>query len=245
MKNKKTWNLIGGEELFRYLDDLYFFKKDRNLCFVSCNENFLKLCGVDDLSGLLGKNDMDFFPKSIAERYIKDDEWVMKTGKPLINTVEVNLTPDGVRWFQTSKAPLFVGDKIIGVVGVAKDLRRTISSMGGYDVLRPAIDAMETDPGADWRMDELARKVHLSLSQFERSFKKALNMTAKKYLLTVRLEGVEQALKIGEESLASLALRFGFHDQSHLSRQFKARYGTSPMRYKKRLQQQDGDESTP
>lgn len=230
----KIWNLVGGEELFRYIDDLYFFKKDRSSRFISCNEKFLSLCGVGNLRELIGKTDRDFFPSSMANRYIKDDQQVMETGQPLIKTVEICSGPEGIRWVETSKAPLFHGDSIIGVVGVAKNLRDGKVSDNPYDELRPAIDAMEKRPGEPWRMEDLAGMVHLSLSQFERKFKKALGLTPKKYLTTLRLEGVENALKTSAEPLAHLASHFGFYDQSHLSKQFKDRYGVAPLSYRKK-----------
>jgi AraC-like DNA-binding protein len=38
----------------------------------------------------------------------------------------------------------------------------------------------------------------------------------------------------GAPTIGSIALSVGFKDQSHFSRAFKARYGTSPVDYRKR-----------
>ncbi len=56
------------------------FLKDKNLVYVSCNENYAK-----DLKNkaqeIVGKTDYDLFPKELAEKYRSDDKRIMKSGK--------------------------------------------------------------------------------------------------------------------------------------------------------------------
>ncbi len=55
---------------------------------------------------VIGKTDFDIFPKERAERMIKDDQYVMKTGKSIIDKIERATRPDGVdNHVSTTKTP--------------------------------------------------------------------------------------------------------------------------------------------
>ncbi len=84
---------------------------------------------------------------------------------------------------------------------------------------------------------ELAGLVYLSSSQFYERFRMQAGTTPQQYVLKRRLDGVLQALKQGHESLAQIASRFGFSNQSALTRAFTAYFNISPARYRKDWQQ--------
>jgi AraC-like DNA-binding protein len=228
-------HLFQCEELFQYVEDLYFFKKNTRSEFTGANDQFIRLCGLDDPHKLLGKTDMDFFPKHMATRYIRDDNIVFETQQPLVRILEVNSSPQGVRWFQTTKIPLFSDGQLIGCAGIAKDLKRNMVDLKPFDRLHLALEAIEQNLESDFNMISLAEKTQLSLSQFERLFKRAFDMSPKQYILRLRLDGVATALKDSCVTIAELAQRFRFHDQSHLCKQFKTRYGCSPKQYQLKL----------
>lgn len=228
-------NPHGAEELFEYLEGVFFFKKDRSSRFTGANRSFVQLCGLESEGQLLGKTDMDFFPEHMAQRYMGDDRWVMETGRALAKTIEVNAGPGGVKWLQTSKVPLIEGGSVVGLAGVARDVRRSLSTLQPYDDLRPALDEMEADQGGSLTMQSLASKIGLSLSQFERRFKRCFSMTPKQYVLQLRLDNAAQALEESSRPISTIAQDFGFHDQSHFSRQFKVRFGQTPLQHRQGL----------
>nr|MDA3909182.1 diguanylate cyclase [Sulfurimonas sp.] len=96
--------------------------KDTQSNFLAVNKPFAKAAGLDNPSTLIGKNDLDFFPKDLADAYRADDKIVMKTlqKKELEEFIEEN----GKRkWFATYKAPVL--DKeghVFGTVGFARDI---------------------------------------------------------------------------------------------------------------------------
>ncbi|MGQ9570704.1 MAG: PAS domain-containing protein [Thermodesulfovibrionales bacterium] len=56
------------------------FLKDRNSTYISCNENYARDLGISPQE-IVGKNDHDFFPKKLADRYIAEDKRIMESGK--------------------------------------------------------------------------------------------------------------------------------------------------------------------
>ena len=96
--------------------------KDKESKFIAVNEPFGKACGVRP-EDLIGKADLDIWPRDLAERYRKDDQEVMKSG--LRKRVEEPLADkEGkIKWIETIKTPIY-NDKgqIIGTTGIARDI---------------------------------------------------------------------------------------------------------------------------
>jgi PAS domain S-box-containing protein len=96
--------------------------KDANGRFQKVNSKFLNACGVSDISMLIGKTDFDIWPQELAEKYVKDDQKVMNSGKSYI-TEEVILDKDKYLWFETFKTPVFnENGKVIGTTGYSFDI---------------------------------------------------------------------------------------------------------------------------
>lgn len=87
---------------------------------------------------------------------------------------------------------------------------------------------------------ELSSEVNLSQRQFERHFKYLTGFSAKTFFKIARFEAMIEALGCGTgktpQNLTSLALEFGYYDQSHLNRHFKEFTGLSPSSYLSILQ---------
>jgi len=77
-------------------------------------------------SEVLGKDDFEFYPKEIAEKFYADDKSVMKTGIPVINREEYFLNDYGEKqWLLSSKIPLRdKHNKIIGLIGIGRDITK-------------------------------------------------------------------------------------------------------------------------
>jgi AraC-like DNA-binding protein len=84
------------------------------------------------------------------------------------------------------------------------------------------------------RTDDLAGKVFISNRQLEREFKSKIGITPKQYIRISRLNAVNRQLQNREfESLTSISYHYGFADQAHFIREFKAFSGFSPTRFLK------------
>lgn len=84
-------------------------------------------------------------------------------------------------------------------------------------------------------VSELSGQVNLSQRQFERHFKYLTGFSAKTFFKIARFEAMIEALGCGTsnapQNLTSLALEFGYYDQSHLNRHFKEFTGLTPTGY--------------
>jgi PAS domain S-box-containing protein len=96
--------------------------KDRESRFISVNEPFGKACGVKP-EDLVGKTDLDIWPKELAERYRADDKEVMESGKQK-QVEEPLVDKEGNRiWIETIKTPIYnEKGEVIGTTGIARDI---------------------------------------------------------------------------------------------------------------------------
>ena len=83
------------------------------------------------------------------------------------------------------------------------------------------------------RVSELAGLVFLSSSQFFDRFRLQTGMTPQQYILNKRLKGAQDALTMTDDPLIEIAGRFGFTNQSALTRAFTQHLNISPARYRK------------
>ncbi len=97
---------------------------------------------------------------------------------------------------------------------------------------REYIDAMYA---GDIRLDDLAKAAGLSPFHLARVFEKHYGVPPHAYLIQTRVDRAKTML-CGKARLADIAAETGFADQSHLTRQFKRRFGITPGTYRKIVQ---------
>ena len=67
----------------------YVFWKDINSTLLGCNENFAYKAGLEKPEDIVGKTDYDLpWDKNEAENYVRDDQEVIRTGKPKLHIEE-------------------------------------------------------------------------------------------------------------------------------------------------------------
>ena len=102
-------------------DAVYF--KDRKNRIIKVNKFYLQ--GMKrPPEEIIGKTDFDFFPYEQAKQMFEDDNYVLRTGKPIVGKIERTLLHDG-RWNQviTTKIPMYNREgKIIGTMGITRDM---------------------------------------------------------------------------------------------------------------------------
>lgn len=74
--------------------------------------------------------------------------------------------------------------------------------------------------------------VHLSVSQFERRFRKVFQTSPLKHIMRVRIRAASVRLTTTNDTIAAIALDCGFYDHSHFTRNFRKVMGTSPKDYR-------------
>ena len=221
--------------LFNHLPDVYYFVKDRAGRFVLANNTFIKQCGAETEEEIIGKTDFDFFPLGRAETYVNDDNQVMETGESIIDRVELAPDPgNSINWFITSKVPVYSHEgEIIGLAGTARDITRAGLALQPYTEMRSVLEYVRDNYSRSIEIKELAALVHLSVSQFERRFRKVFQISPLKHIMNVRIRAASVRLTTSNDTIAAIALDCGFYDHSHFTRNFRKLMGVSPKEYRK------------
>ncbi|HYE04482.1 MAG TPA: AraC family transcriptional regulator [Planctomycetota bacterium] len=98
-----------------------------------------------------------------------------------------------------------------------------------------ALRAIEARIGERITLGDLARAARLSVSRFSAEFGAHVGASPIDYVLQLRLRHATHLLRDHNLSIGEVATRVGFADQFYFSRQFRRRYGVSPMQYRRRL----------
>lgn len=225
----------GLELLFDYLPDVYLFVKDATGRFVHCNRAFVGLVGARSEEEVVGRQDTDFFPGDLCESYLRDDRTVMSSGVPIVDKIELVRNADWtIDWHSTTKLPLLDGSQqVIGVAGITRDVKKANAIHVRYLSMGPALEAIMANYAEPPSVAELAVKVSLSVSQFERQFKKKFQTTPLKYIARIRVEAACRLLVTTDRPISAIAVQTGFYDQSHFTNQFRRLKGMTPSLYRK------------
>ncbi len=93
------------------------------------------------------------------------------------------------------------------------------------------IDYIHAHLQQDLSVKEIAAIAQISQYHFLRLFKQKMGITLHQYILQRRVERAKALLQHSPLSLADIALRVGFCDQSHLTRAFKRMVGMTPRQF--------------
>ncbi len=85
-------------------------------------------------------------------------------------------------------------------------------------------------------LEDVSRFSGFSPSHMSKMFREYVGVGVKEYLTELRLNQAEQWMRLSEESVTNVAEHCGFGSISHFLHVFRARYGCSPMKYRKQLQ---------
>ncbi len=96
--------------------------KDREGRLIAVNRSYGQGCGIDP-ADLVGKTDLDVWPRELAEKYMADDRQVVESGR-MKRLEEPALGPGGEEaWADTFKVPFFNEEgMVVGTVGIARDV---------------------------------------------------------------------------------------------------------------------------
>ena len=88
-------------------------------------------------------------------------------------------------------------------------------------------------PSADWNIPQIAQKLNLSVSHFQRLYKQRYGIPCTKDILTSRMEYAKQLLTDSDLSAVEVAEKCGYQDYSHFSKAFQKYACVSPSIYRK------------
>ncbi|BCU78984.1 AraC family transcriptional regulator [Luteolibacter sp. LG18] len=229
--------------LERLLDDLsglVFFIKDREGRYLWVNRTLVDRCGLFEKAPLIGKRPSDLFPETLAPFYERQDERVIRLGKPLIDQLELHFYPGRRRgWCLTSKYPIFAPGAVqaSGVLGVSRDVET--SSRGaknrGFPELSKALQLIQQRIAEPPSLAELAEASGLSPSQFAQWTERLFHLTPKQLVMKARIDEALHLLATSDEPLSDIALATGFCDQSAFTRHFHRFTGMPPGAFRQQV----------
>jgi PAS domain S-box-containing protein len=105
------------------LPDVIYIK-DREGRFEVANMALAQMFGVANPDVLIGKTDLELFPRELATQYDADERRIITSAVPLIDKEEPVQHADGTsHWMLTTKVPLFDPQgRTIGLVGRGQDI---------------------------------------------------------------------------------------------------------------------------
>jgi PAS domain S-box-containing protein len=222
------------EQLFDRLPDLVFSMKDVQGRYVLMSDACVRRCGLRSKRDAVGRTAFDLFPRPMADRYARQDERLFRTGRPIVDNLDLTVYRDGSHgWCITTKEPLRDREgRVIGLACISKDLVEP-SRDGLIDAgLAGTVDYMLEHYALPLRTDQLARRAGLSETQFDRRMKKIFQLSATQYLIKTRIGHAARLLADTDTPIADVAQSAGFSDQSALARQFRQVMGYSPGEYR-------------
>jgi YesN/AraC family two-component response regulator len=87
---------------------------------------------------------------------------------------------------------------------------------------------------ADLSIHDIAQRLNLSVSTFERVIKKAYKMPPNRYILNRRLEKANLLLSSTNLPIKEISMTMGFNSVSYFTKCYKALYGSSPSTRRKK-----------
>ncbi len=214
---------------------LLFFVKDANRHFVYINQELADFMGLENKEDIVGRPDSDFFADDIEKSYAADDKQVIDEGIVVRNKVELITTSQRlIQWHITNKVPLFDSEgKVCGLAGVTRKFEGNTNALH-RSALDKSIEYIAANYSKEIKLKDLAQVCGLSLSAFERHFKKSFHLTPIQYLNRYRIQQSCAALSQSDVPISAIAMDCGFYDQSHFTRSFLHVLHTTPAAYRRR-----------
>jgi AraC-like DNA-binding protein len=222
--------------LFDAIPSVFFYTKDTAHRFMRVNVAMAQMHGCRTPEAMVGTCDADYHPPVLAAQYVEEDRQVMAANEPLLERIWLVHGADGMpRWFLSNKFPLRDAEGVVvGLAGVMWAHEHTGGGRGAYARLTPALDLVLKEYGQDQGVRSLAQRCNLSVSQFQREFRRCFGLTPTGYLQGVRLLMARWKLAHTDLPVGEIALICGFYDQSHFTRTFSRAMGLNPLAYRRR-----------
>jgi AraC-like DNA-binding protein len=233
------WSAIEPRQLlqpYERLPGIVYFVKDAESRLMAVTSGVARRLGLEADEELIGKRPHEFAPKDLADKYVADDQWVVRNGKPMLNILEMGYNEQRLRdWVVTDKFPLIgAGGQVVGVVGISQSFEGRRQQLAHLGPVGRAADYIRDHLGDRLRLAEVAAYVAISERQLERLFRRAFGMTIRQFIIHSRVHAATRELTQSDKSVAQIAATLGFSDQSALSNAFRKVIGIAPRAYRER-----------
>ncbi len=222
--------------LFDNIPRVYFFVKDTDSRMILGSRPLLARLGLEEPDELIGATDFDFFPRHVAENFVRDDQTVITTGQSLINHLELWYNEQRMlEMFVTQKHPVFSDDgTVIGVMGTVQNYEHNKQQVIPYAAVVRVVDYIREHFGDRIKVPDLADLAGISTRQLNRRFVEVFGISVQNFLIKTRIQASCDALLNTDKSISEIAMEIGFCDQSAFTQHFRKHIGVTPYKYRSR-----------
>lgn len=231
------------EELFDHIPETAFFVKDARGRYLAVNQSLVERCGLQQKIELIGRQVREIFPKELAELYASQDEAVLRTGRAIIDHLELHwYAHRRPGWCLTTKLPMRDSQgTIVGIAGISRDLRAPGDSETIPAKLGSTLEYLESHYSDSVSPGSLARLAGLPSVRFARLIKRIFRLTPNQLITQTRLAAAAQLLLETERSVADIACACGFYDHSALTRAFRSAANITPSKFRQMVQNKEAN----
>ena len=222
------------EQLFDHVPDIAFFIKDSHGRYQAVNQSLVERCGCRDKKDLLGRHVGEIFPKGLAQLYAVQDQTVLRTGRPIIDHLELHwYAHRRPGWCLTTKLPMRnQAGEIVGVVGISRDLRAPGDRESIPTSLAGTLEYLDTHCDEAISPSSLARRAGLSPVRFARLIKRIFRLTPNQLIMQTRLAAAARMLTETDRPVSDIAYECGFYDHSAMTRAFRSATHLTPTQFR-------------
>jgi AraC-like DNA-binding protein len=162
-----------------------------------------------------------------------------QSAKPLVHAIEAYFQESVATKGPGSTAPIglatYISEAIVRELGTEQNrstCRLRLSLMQVWE-------EVNANPGIKWQLPSLARKMSVSVRQFQRIMKENYDLTAEKMLMRIRMEHARELLGSTDLTMIMIAERIGYNCVFAFSKGFKRYLGIPPGAYRKAINSGD------
>jgi two-component system, sensor histidine kinase and response regulator len=102
----------------------YVYVKDTANRFLLANAALARRMGQATAEDLLGKTDLDFYPRELATKFISDEQEIMRSARAVVNREEcVQDAVGNTIWHLTTEVPFCnAAGEVVGLVGIGRNI---------------------------------------------------------------------------------------------------------------------------
>ncbi|MGV0024060.1 helix-turn-helix domain-containing protein [Phormidesmis priestleyi] len=158
----------------------------------------------------------------------KADRLIYQIGLALRADLEL----DGGNGFYADSLATALSAHLLKHYATRKHVFRSYDDGLPKDMLKVAIDYINTYLGENLSLAAMATELHISQYHFCRLFKQSTGMSPHRYLMQQRVEQAKQLLRRPEKTVTYITNECGFNNQSHFAKYFRRYTGVSPTRFR-------------